>query len=228
MIGIDAIDALFKRVIKYLGVELPERTKLRFEGDGVACFDDPVLEETCVIIPGGAGAIPDATTSAKGIVRLAGDMRGTAAAPLVAALSGDESGILAENHARALCDEPAALPHSRYLAGRFEQDVNNTTVDVTIMTLTGADACAIRVSAEIVAQDQYFPATSAYSATPVATFTWSGSTLTRLGDGADPLPVTATFSGSSEWIVDGSSIKLRLASSGNARFGGEYRLARIR
>lgn len=229
MISNDAIDALFKRVVKYLGVELTEYTTLSFEGDGVTCIADHVHKEIRIIIPSGGGAgVDDATTSSKGIVRLNGDLRGTATDPLVASLTGDESGILIEKHTRTLCDEPASMPHSRFLAGRFEIGVNNTTVDLEAMSFAGADACTIRVTSVVVAQDANFAASSAFSAAPTATFKWSGSALTRIGDGTDPLPVTASFTGGAEWIVDGSSIKLRLTSPGNVRFNGEYALTRIR
>lgn len=182
-----------------------------------------------VLTPGiVTGGVVDATPLVKGILKLAGDFRGTADAPLVASLTGDTFGVLDEKIQAAMSFEPASRPHTVHFAGRLEQAVNNATSDVQMMPLSGADPCVVRCCAEVVAEDTNFASTSTFSAVPVATFKWSGSALTRVSGGLDPAAVKNAFTGDAEWVASGSDIKLRLTTTGNARFGVEFRLARIR
>lgn len=224
MIGNDAIDALFKRVVEYLDSVLPERTTLTFEGAGVSCADDPVGERTRVIIPGG---LNDATTTEKGKIKLAGDLTGTADIPRVVRLTGGEYGILYEDAAAAQAFNPASAPHGTFLSGRLELAVNATTTTVSMLPMSG-DPCVVRCTAEVLAKDLNFETTTYHAAVPVAVFRWNGTTLTLIDGGDDPSPVeSAGFAGHVEWIADGSTIKLQGTAAGNVRFGIEFRLVRL-
>lgn len=74
---------------------------------------------------GGAGTVADATTSAKGIIQLAGDLAGTAGAPTVVGLSG--------KYAKPV----AGIPETD-LTAAVQTKLNNT-VDTTAVHLTGAE-----------------------------------------------------------------------------------------
>lgn len=117
---------------------LAAETSARIAADGV------LQAEIDGIAVGGA---PDATTTSKGIVRLAGDLGGTALSPTVPGLAGKETPAGAQ--AKADAAQAAAIAASQPLDSDLSAIAALTTVAFGRGLLTAADAAALRTLAAL-------------------------------------------------------------------------------
>ncbi len=131
------------RKILLAGVELPERSKLNFAA-GFTVVDNAALGTTDVT----AAAASDATTTTKGIVKLAGSLAGTALLPTVTAVDGDGTGKAMLNATRlSSVDGPASI--DSYRAKLATSSATPTTI-LTLPIPTGAFA---RVDVLVICRD---------------------------------------------------------------------------
>lgn len=241
-------------LLRFLGVDLPKRSVLNFQGSGVTVEDNRVTQATDITISGGGGGgvpapgfydigkvvtatydpdtgihtewapLPQATDSMAGVVTLRNDFGGTYANPRVVAISGDDTGTVNETATMVLRE----LSSTEVAAACGEIVVSATTETISVHDLTASSPCVVTCRAIITAQDADNATTSLYVACPVGVFKWDGATVTRINSGVDADEYKASFVGGAEWVASGETIALSMQADGNATFGYEIRAQLVR